>query len=276
MTGNRQRSRGPYYGGGGGGGNGCGTGCMVTLIVLVLVAVIFSLVLFFSFGSASGTSSGGITASTVERTALPKGAVTETAYYQDNLGWIGNSTTLTAGMKNFYQKTGVQPFLYLTDNIDGSHSPSDAQVESYANELYDELFTDEAHLLLIFMEYGDNYHTWYVTGNQAKTVLDNEAMDILLDYIDRYYYDQGLMDEQMFSKAFDDGATRMMKVTTSPWIPVLIVIGVLAILTVSFLWWRNRKKQQNLEAEQAQKILDTPLETFGNTEAEERAKKYEE
>jgi len=35
-----------------------------------------------------------------------------------------------------------------------------------------------------------------LAGNQAKTVLDNEAMDILLDYIDRYYFDRNLNGNQ--------------------------------------------------------------------------------
>lgn len=273
----RRRSgpRGPYYGGGGGGGCGCAAVAIVVVLVIVLAFVLFSAPVA-SNGGASSSNVNSITASTIEREPLPKGSVTETGYYTDELGWIGNSTTLTAGMKNFYQETGVQPYLYLTDTIDGSHSPTDAQVEAFANKLYDELFTDEAHLLLIFFEYDNNYHSWYITGSQADTVLDSEAMNILLDYIDRYYYDQDLTDEQMFSKAFDDAADRIMKVTTSPWIPVLIVVAVLAILVVAFLWWRNHKQQQNLEAEQDQKILETPLETFGSGDAAERAKKYED
>ena len=216
-----------------------------------------------------------MTASTINREPLPAGSVIETDYYTDELGWIGNSTTLTAGMKNFYKETGVQPYLYLTDTIDGSHSPTDAQVEQFAYDTYDNLFSDEAHLLLIFFEYDDTYRTWYMAGTQAKTVLDNEAMDILLDCIDRYYYDQSLTDEQMFSKAFDEAGQRIMTVTRSPWIPVLIVVGILAILAVGFLWWRSHKKQKNLEAEQTQQILNTPLETFGDMDVQERAEKYD-
>jgi uncharacterized membrane protein len=257
----------------GSGGMGClgGAGCLIVAIVFIFLVVI---ALVFSFSSGPG-SSGAVTASTIQREALPRGAVNETAYYTDELGWIGNSTTLTTGMKNFYQQTGVQPYLFITDNIDGSHRPTEAEAEQFAFRTYDELFTDEAHLLLIFFEYQDNYRTWYMAGSQAKTVLDNEAMNILLDYVDKHYYNQSLTDEQMFSKAFNDAATRIMTVTSSPWIPVFIILGLLAILLVAFLWWRSHKKQQNLEAEQAQKILETPLQTFGESDAENRAKKYD-
>jgi hypothetical protein len=45
---------------------------------------------------------------------------------------------------------------------------------------------------------------------------------------------------------------------------------------VVFAWWTSYKKQKNLEAEQTQQILDTPLESFGDGEAENRAKKYDD
>jgi uncharacterized membrane protein len=258
---------------------GCGGfGCLtipVTLIVIIMLASIFSL---SAPGRSASNQSGGapVTLSTIRREPLAAGSVNETGYYRDELGWIGNSTILTAGMKNFYRKTGVQPFLYITDNFYGDNNPKDADAERFAANTYDELFTDEAHLLLIFFEYDNNYHTWYMAGSQAKAVLDGEAMDILLDGVDKYYYDQNLTEEQMFSKAFDEAGTKIMTVTASPWIPAIIVAGALAILIVIFLWWKSNKRQKNLEAEQDQKIMDTPLETFGGSDAEARAKKYEE
>jgi len=260
-------------------GPGCGTGCLVGPIafIMVMIFIILTLSNIFAFRLPSfmAASSGNITTSTVKRVPLPVGAVNETDYCVDKLNWIGNRTTLEAGMKNFYIKTGVQPFLYITDEIDGNNFPTESQFEEFAYKTYDSLISDEAHLLLIFFEYDEKYQTWYLAGTQAKTVLDKQAMDILLDYVDRYYYDQNLTDEQMFSKAFNDAGDRIMKVEKSPWIPVLIVFGALAIVAVSFLWWKYNKKQKNLEAEQTQKILDTPLETFGGSEAETRAKKYE-
>ena len=261
-----RRRRGPYF-------HQSSPGFLTILIVLIVA--VFLITYSGPSNSNNTHSSGQITASTVKREPLPKGAVTETGYYTDELDWIGNQTTLTAGLKNFYKKTGVQPYLYITDTIDGTHAPSDDQVEQFANSTYESLFSDEAHLLVIFFEYEDTYHTWYLAGSQAKTVLDQEAMDILLDYIDRYYYDQDLTDDQMFSKAFDKAGERIMSVMTSPWVPVLVVLGILAVLTVAFFWWRSYKKQKNKEAEDTEKILHTPLETFGSGEAEERAKKYD-
>jgi len=256
------------------GGGGSGFGCLLVPIALILVAVLVA-ILFIAIPSGNNDS-GEVTKSTVERQPLPAGSVVETGYYTDELGWINNSTKLTAGMSNFYKATGVQPHIYLTDTVDGSHIPSSEQLAAFASDAYEELFEDEAHLLVVFFEYEGRYATQYVTGTMANSVLDREAMDILMDCIDRYYGYENLTDEEFLSRAFDEAGERIMTVTRSPWIPVLIVAGILAILVVVFIWWRNVKKQKNLEAEQTQKILETPLESFGDTEADNLSDKYKD
>jgi uncharacterized membrane protein len=276
------RSGGPGFGfggrryyGGGPGGCGCGT-LPILLIVFIIIFIMISAGRCSVFDNTGNSSD--ITTSTVKREPLPKGSVNETDYYTDTMVpiWITNPTELLRGMKYFYQKTGVQPYLYITDTINGSHTPTESEIADYANSLYDELFTDEAHLLFVFFEYDDSYMDWYVTGTQAKTVIDTEAGDIFLDYIDRNYYISSLSDEEFFSNSFKDAADRIMNVTQSPWISVLIILGVCVLAVVLFIWWQNAKKQKNLEAQQTEQILKTPLEKFGDTEAEDLAKKYDE
>jgi hypothetical protein len=265
-------------GGGRSGGGGCGgCGCSIAVLALVLV-IIIAVLLISNLGSVvNNVGSGpGITTSSVQRVPLPKGSVNETGYYYDELDWIGNETELVRGLKYFYDKTGVQPYLYITDNVNGLNRPSTGELDAFANGLYDELFTDEAHLLFVFFEYDESYMTRYVLGTQAKTVIDTEAADILLDYVDRYYFDNSLTDEEFFSKSFTDAADRIMTVTKSPWISVLLVFGVAVVLMVLFIWWRLVKKQKNLEAKRMEEILNTPLDQFGNKEADDLAKKYED
>ena len=188
-------------------------------------------------------------------------------YFTDELGWIDKRTQLEAGMKTFYQKTGVQPYLYITDNIDGSQSPSEADVRDFAFSLYDRLFSDEAHLLLIFFEPSPSqYSTWYVTGTQAKAVLDAEAMDILLDYIDRYYH-YDISDEEFFSRAFADAAKRM----TVPDLPGsgADCPGNCGHLLIGFLVAEGQE-QKNREPPR-QSNLNTPLDTFGEDSVEDLA-----
>ncbi|UWG99359.1 hypothetical protein LPY66_15915 [Dehalobacter sp. DCM] len=269
------RPGGGGFGGGpvGPGRMGCGCGTLI-VILLILFIIVFIL---FSIGSIPGSSgSSDITPSSVAREPLPAGAVNETDYYTDELGWITNETKLLPGLKYFYDKTGVQPHLYITDTINGSHTPTMDEMEAYAGDLYDQLFTDEAHVLLVFFEYNNSYMDYYISGTQAKTVIDTEAGNILLDYLDRNYYDKSLTDEEYFSTSFRDAADRIMTVTRSPWIPVLFVIGILVLVIILFSWWRLAKRQKDIEARRTEEMLHTPLEKFGDTEAEELAKKYDQ
>lgn len=248
---------------------GCGIAVFILLIFIIIIAVIFS----------SNFSGSDITKSTVAREPLPEGSVNETGYYTDELSWIGNKTKFTEGLKYFYDKTGVQPYIYITDTVNNSHNPSSSDLESFANGLYDELFTDEAHLLFVFFEYeGDpgNYMDYYITGTQAKGVIDTEAGDILLDYIDKNYYDYSLSEEEFFSNSFSEAADRVMSVTKSPWIIVFVIIGILGIVVILFSWWKKVKKQKNLEARQTEEILNAPLKKFSDIEAENLAEKYKE
>ncbi len=260
---------------------GCGCGFLIAVIIIVLVIMLILSMGSWNGGGYSGGSgdsgSGDIGKSTITREALPPGSVKETAYFTDELQVIKDRNALLNGMKYFYEETGVQPYLYLTGPSGGFGSaPSMEELDDLTNELYDELFTDEAHLLLLYYEYENNYVNYYLAGSQAKTVIDDEAGGILLDYLDRYYYDDSLTYEEFFSKVFRETADRIMTVTRSPWIPVLIVLGVVLLAVLLFVWWLRAKKQRNLEAKQTEDILNIPLDKFGTTEAEELAKKYDE
>lgn len=283
------RPRPVYYNSGrvySGAGNGRGMGCGAAAIIFLVVAFIIVFVIATSFGglfwSGGGSSSGGdITTSTVQREALPAGSVNETGYYTDELDWISNRTVMERGLKNFYHKTGVQPYVYITGTVNGDDQPTQKELQAFTEGLYDQLFTDEAHLLLVFFENTNEDH-WEGcnTGTLADTVIDTEARDILLDYIERNYYDNSLTDEEFFSKSFSDAADRIMTVTTSPWIPVLIVLGVVMLVVILFVWWRHAKKQKNLEAKQTEDMLNTPLDKFDDQpafddEAERRARNYD-
>lgn len=229
----------------GGGCGGCaGGGCLSSILTIFLLLFAFN----FIWGMMPGNNNQSavetiqVNSSTIERKPIEKGLVNETDYYQDNLDWIKNPNEVREGLSYFYEKTNVQPFVYITDNIAGDTNPAPEAIDAFANDLYDELFTDEAHLLLVHFEnydeyrYEYSYHTIY--GSQAKVLMDNEAEDILFDYLD-YHYRRDITNEQFYSEAFKDTAERIMTVTRSPWIPALIVVGVAVILLVLFNWWRN-------------------------------------
>lgn len=249
-----------HHGPGGSGGGGAGCLAVVGVIALLLVILFVVNVAVFPGG-------GNITPSTIQRTPLPAGAANQQAgLYTDHLGWIRSSSILETGMRNFFNETGVWPHLYITDTVNGTTMPEQEDMEIYALALYDRLMSDEASLLLLFHESNDMdaFRTQYVAGVQARAVIDSQAADILLDYIDRYYFED--WDEEVFfSRAFNDAANRMMSITRSPW--VYMGWGVLALggLGLAFVWWGKAKAQKNLETQQAQDLLNTPLSEIGGT-----------
>lgn len=261
-----------------GGGTGSGCGCTALIIcAIVLIVIVMIATTVGSCNSGYTSSNSTITASTVEREKLSASLVNETGYYTDETGsFIQYSSTLTSGLKSFYQQTGVQPYVYITDNINGNYAPDESTLDAFAENLYEELFTDEGHLLFVYVDLtdGDGYLGHIVIGYSAQVVIDDEAYDILVDYINAYYYDSSLSNEQFVSNAFADAGERIMHVEKSAWPYVFIVLGAIAILVILLVWWKKRKEQKNIEAQQTEDILNTPLEKYGDVEAEELARKY--
>ncbi len=250
-------------------------GCLTVVLVVVVFLVILGL--FAMIADGGGESMGDVPSSTIQREPLPAGSVTKTGWYTDEAEYIYDEEELLSGLEDFYERTGIQPYLYLAKTVNGSSSPSEQEIGDYAGRLYDQLFTDEAHFLLVFCEEengGDWYKWGYCGGAQTKSVMDDEAVQILGEYLDRYYYSD-CTNEEFFSRTFSDTGERIMTVTRSPWPVVWGIFGVLLLAALGFFWWKKHKEQKNLEAQQMQEMLNTPLETFGDTEAENLAKKYE-
>ncbi len=268
------------YGGGGGqggqngpdnrgGGKGCGCSALLFVCVILLILGVFIFVL------SPGETGGDIAKSTVEREPLPEGSVRLTDYYSDEEGWITNPSRLTQGMKKFYKMTGVQPYLYIASQVDGTTEPTVAQLSAFSDGLYDTLFDDEAHFLLVFCDTGyGGFRCGYTAGRLAKSVMDDEAISVLNDYLDRYY-SSDMSDEEFFSESFGKTAERIMTVTKSPWPTVAVAVSAVIVVLLLFMWWSKAKEKKRQEDIRTQQILNTPLEKFGDSELDDLAKKYE-
>lgn len=228
-------------------------------IVLAIIVIVAGLI----------AARPNIQQSTIERSKLDSSLCTRVdTWYQDDINWIHDEKTLLKGLKTFYDKTGVQPYLWITDNINGKAKPNTSDFETALKSKYSELFKDEGHVIVCFMESSPSvYATYYWAGSAAKGVIDDEAGEILLDVIDSKYTSD-LSDEEMFSKSFSDAATRMMKVgrTTKQ----LIIIAVIVLLCLGFvvsvyLWVKTRAKARAEEAEETQRILNTPINEMSDS-----------
>ena len=274
-----------------------GGGCLPILLVFAILLVVLWFASTQNATNVQQQNDGQVTASTRVREPIDAGlARQDTPLFTDRLGWIDNPTALQSGMNNFFNATGVRPHLYLagTGDIPGTAGMNlteiaryldDGVLEAFAEETYDALFNDEAHLLMVFFydSVSAEDYIWRVSlipGRQTRTVMDQEAADILLDYLEHFYYQADLTEAQVFSNTFNSTGQRIMyrPADNRPiWITIIIVVGVLLLAFLLFRWWKRRQEQKNLEAEQTERILGQSLDTFGtgaNDDATKLAEEY--
>lgn len=229
-------------------------------IILIVVAVLHN------NGAFAGS---GITKSTIEREKLAGQYVdvVDDWYDDSSMNWISSGYTLENGPRDFYNETGVQPYLVITDEVNGNYAPSGQQVFEYANQVYDEMFTDEGHMVFVFQcpDGGTDYNMAACTGAQAKAVVDDEALEILYDYLDYYFYSD-LDEDEMFAKAFEKAGERIMHKDTPIIVYVLAVAGIgLVVFAICFVV-RTKAKRAKEEAAETERILKTPIHKIGDTD----------
>lgn len=198
----------------------------------------------------------------------------------DQLGWLTDKGTVESGIDYFYDRTGVQPYLLLCDNLGGKGGEiTDEQAEDYLQKLYDKLYDDEGHMIFVFMEYASSeYITYIYTGRSADSVMDADARGIFLDNADRYYTDSSLSDEEYFEKIFTSSADTIMKDAAgsarTAVILVIISVAILIIMAGGLILFKSAE-QKRKEAEEMRKILETPVGGMGySPEEEELIHKY--
>lgn len=260
----------------GGSSSGCGgCGAVFAIAAFVIVALVLLGVLFGSEESSYQA--------TPAREALPASASIETAWYTDADGdWIHDSGKMEAGLKSFYKETGVRPYVYILPN---GATTSVQELGLRAEDLYDSLFDDEGHFLLVFCDDGNgHFNCGYAVGSSAKGVMDDAAVNVLADNLDRYYQSAS-SEEEMFSLAFEKTGSQIMSdqrseqgLSVSPVVKVGagVLLVLAAIVAVVFFVVTRRAARKKKEQADMERILSTPLEKFGDEDVEDLAKKYEE
>ena len=253
---------------------------MAALLIAVLTTSL-SLCGGGSYGGSYGQPSYSqqVDSDTV-REKLPASAVTKTDYYTDADGdWIHSAGRLLDGLEEFYERTGVQPYVYILPN---GQTTSGSELQSTSDALYDELFSDEGHLLLVFCDAGDGtFNCGYTVGTAASAIMDSEALGILADELD-YAYNNVDTDEEVFSDAFSKTAERIMAAAEDEERDqtFLVAAGVVAVVVAAGFGIayvvKRRKAKEAEEKERMEEILNTPLEKFGDKDVEDLADKYED
>lgn len=251
--------------------SGCLGVILTVSIWMMLVGFFFSLV-----GGGSTQSNDYITKSTINREKLHLHVSDKAGYFTDECGWIRNRAELEKGLKEFYDSTGIMPYVYIINNVAGDYDPSSQKLEQFAETAYEKLFDDEGHILLLFWDYGGAYEYVLWLGGDTIPVMDSEACDILFDYLDYYYY-YAETEEAFFADAFAEAGKRMMQVSRSPFYYIVIAgaigLGIFACYTV----WKKRQEKEAARKKRAEEILNTPLEKFGTNGdvIDDLEKKYE-
>lgn len=202
-----------------------------------------------------------ITKSTVQREPLAPGSTTKISeWFLDERGWLGTGREAVKGMENFEKKTGIQPFTIVTNNLYGM------TMQEYAEDAYTRYYGDDGgHALFVWYEGGSlsdgdgKWDIYLAVGPNARSVLDTEATDIVLDYFGQLYV-QDCTEDQLIGKMWTNAGNRIMTVTKPVHLYIVLAVVVVIGIVVAFVIWTRVRNRKDKEREEAAKILNTPLE----------------
>ena len=228
---------------------------------LIACLIVFAVVIFSFFMIASDDSD---VTSTINREKIENPIPYDNNCIKDELGYVENTSKLSKNLKNFYNKTGIQPYIYLK-SYDETLT-SDSQKDNYAQNWYEQNIDNEDTFLFVYYEDQDPNeigYMAYVNGKQVTSVMDDEAVNIFWNYIDRYWTDDSLSTVEVFTKTFNSTANTIMeKSTTSNDIIkiICIVVGIIIVIGGIIYILRMKFKRDKEKAKETVEILKTPLD----------------
>lgn len=228
---------------------------------LIACLIVFAVVIFIFFMIASDDSD---VTSTINREKIENPIPYDNNCIKDELGYVENTSKLSKNLKNFYNKTGIQPYIYLK-SYDETLT-SDSQKDNYAQNWYEQNIDNEDTFLFVYYEDQDPNeigYMAYVNGKQVTSVMDSEAVNIFWNYIDRYWTDNSLSTVEVFTKTFNSTANTIMeKSTTSNDIIkiICIIVGIVIVIGGIIYILRMKFKRDKEKAKETVEILKTPLD----------------
>ena len=228
---------------------------------LIACLIVFAVVIFSFFMIASDDSD---VTSTINREKIENPIPYDNNCIKDELGYVENTSKLSKNLKNFYNKTGIQPYIYLK-SYDETLT-SDSQKDNYAQNWYEQNIDNEDTFLFVYYEDQDPNeigYMAYVNGKQVTSVMDSEAVNIFWNYIDRYWTDDSLSTVEVFTKTFNSTVNTIMeKSTTSNDIIkiICIIVGIIIVIGGIIYILRMKFKRDKEKAKETVEILKTPLD----------------
>lgn len=257
-----------YYGGG-------GYYRASPFATIVSGAVVLMIVLAFMFGALGNV---GGPKSTVNREKIASPVAFTNNCVVDELGWVDNVSKTETRLKNFYNKTGVQPYVVF-HKYDASLK-TDADKEAYANKYYSENIGNEGTFMFMYFaeaNIDDVGYMCYVNGKQISTVMDAEAVDIFWNYMDSNWTSDKSTDDVIVD-TFDSTAKRIMKKSATiadVGVKVGGIVLVIAIVGGVVIVMKVRRKNERERAAETERILNADIHGgVGSSPTDDLADRY--
>lgn len=247
--------------------NGGCTGCLtVAIIVLVIIIIIAAFSSVFGGASDGGRNEVSVPASSYNREKLT-GTSWDNDCVIDEIGWIsedGSVSGLERQLREFYDETGVQPFVYFV-----GYNPdlrTDADKADFASEFYENNIGNGYTFAFFYFEEpnpDDVGYMHYEGGAQALGVMDAEAVEIFWAICDQEWYNFDQSTEDCMANIFNRTAERIMTRTATKednYKIFLIIVLVIVVAAAIIFIMNKRRKQEKERNEETRKILETPLE----------------
>ena len=242
-------------------GPGAVTQSIISSIATVIIVIVcFIIVAMMRYGGSFGGSS---VQSTIERSKLEGTPGFDNNCVIDQISYVDNVSKTESRLKDFYNKTGVQP--YIIFKAYDSSLVTDSQKEQWSEDYYDANIDRNNGFLYVYFEEADpddvGYMT-YVNGVQTSSVMDSEAVNIFWANIDKYWVTDMSTDDVIVGAFNDTAKTIMGKPTNRNDVIRTAIIGgiIVAILIIAFKFFREKNRRDKEKAEEDQKILNTPLD----------------
>ncbi|MCD8338483.1 MAG: hypothetical protein LUD18_14675 [Lachnospiraceae bacterium] len=192
---------------------------MTIILILVIVIVLGAVSFTGSFGrknqntetTIEDTGSPSSSDSGIRREKIDTDLVFDSNCILDELGWFEDADAAGESLEDFFDATGVQPYIYFMD-YDESLT-TDSEKEEYAQQWYEDNIDNEGTFLFIYFaeEDTDNDvgYMYYVCGYDIESVMDEEACELFWDYVDEYWYSD-LSTDDMIAEIFNSLAAAIM------------------------------------------------------------------
>ncbi len=276
---------GGYHGGprmrySGGGYYRSGGGCLGSIFMSIIgwtfmIIVVWVVVSMLRVGGPSES----IPASSYNREPINTGVAYDNDCIIDELGWFDNISRASRDLQGFYNKTGIQPFVYLK-SYDPALTTDDEKI-AYSEDWYENNINNESTFLFIYFaeqdQDGEVGYMTYVNGKQVTSVMDAEAVDIFWAYVDNNWYTDKSTD-QMFKDIFDSTAERIMTKSATKNDVAVRFVGIAFVVIVFIgimVYVKTKRKHERERNEETARILNADIHSSGSGSGDSLLDRYE-